>query len=246
MAMIKLQNASADFPVYNSSSRSIKKAVLDVATGGRIIGDEKRYNVVRAIDHISLCIQEGERVGLLGHNGAGKSTLLRIISKVYEPTTGYCDVIGSTSSLIDINLGLDSEATGRQNIIIRATVLGVPLKEILTHLDEIIDFSELGPFIDMPMRTYSSGMQMRLAFAVSTFFVADIVVMDEWISVGDKNFSHKAEKQLRMYVDKSKILVIASHSPDFLRSTCNRIIWLEHGQVKMDGPCDEIIEAYLA
>jgi lipopolysaccharide transport system ATP-binding protein len=243
MAYITLKDASADFPVYNSTSRSWKKAVLNVATGGRVIGSEKRHIVVRSLDALNLDIGEGERVGLVGHNGAGKSTLLRMLSGVYEPTSGKCDVDGKIKSLIDISLGIDSEATGRQNIFLRSAMMGIPAKTVEANIEEIIAFSELGQYIEMPVRVYSSGMHLRLAFAVSTFMAADILLMDEWISVGDQGFAEKAEARLRELVDRSKILVIASHSPDFLRSICTRLIWLEHGEIRMDGSPEDVLPA---
>jgi lipopolysaccharide transport system ATP-binding protein len=243
MAYITLKDASADFPVYNSTSRSWKKAVLDVATGGRVIGSEKRHMTVRALDALSLDIRVGERVGLVGHNGAGKSTLLRMLSGVYEPTSGKREVEGDIKSLIDISLGIDSEATGRQNIFLRSAMMGIPVKTVEANLDDIIAFSELGQYIEMPVRVYSSGMHLRLAFAVSTFMPADILLMDEWISVGDQDFAEKAEERLQGLVNQSKILVIASHSPDFLRSICTRVIWLEHGEIRMDGPANDVLLA---
>jgi lipopolysaccharide transport system ATP-binding protein len=243
LAHITLKDASADFPVYNSTSRSLKKAVLNVATGGRVIGSEKRHMVVRALDALSLDIREGERVGLIGHNGAGKSTLLRMLSGVYEPTSGIRAVDGDIKSLIDISLGIDTEATGRQNIFLRSAMMGIDAKTVESNLEEIIALSELGQYIDMPVRVYSSGMHLRLAFAVSTFISPDILLMDEWISVGDQGFAEKAETRLRELVDKSQILVIASHSPEFLRSICTRVIWLEHGEIRMDGLPDDVLSA---
>lgn len=244
MTKIKLTSAFADFPVYNSSNRSLKKVVLDVATGGRVLGTEKKHAIVRALDNISLEITEGERVGLIGHNGSGKSTLLRMIGGIYAPTSGKCEVNGDIRSLTDISLGIDSESTGRQNIYLRAAMLGLSKGLVNLHIDDIIQFSELGEFIDMPLRTYSSGMQMRLAFAVSTFCAADILLMDEWLSVGDKDFSQKAECHLTNFVKQSKILVMASHSIEFLTNTCDRIIWLEHGKILMDNSSEKVLSAY--
>jgi lipopolysaccharide transport system ATP-binding protein len=243
MVKYTLRDVSADFPIYNSNSRSLKKAVLNAATGGRIVGNERRHTVVRAIDTLNFEINEGERVGLVGHNGAGKSSLLRLLNGIYLPTSGVIEVSGSIKSLIDIGLGIDTEATGRQNIFLRAAMMGVSNETIRRNIDEIIDFSELGQYIDMPVRIYSTGMHLRLAFSVSTFLSDDILLMDEWISVSDQGFSDKAEKRLRKLVDASKILVIASHSPSFLKSICTRIIWLEHGKVRMDGDPEKVLPA---
>ncbi|MEP6311203.1 MAG: ABC transporter ATP-binding protein, partial [Lentilitoribacter sp.] len=223
------------------SSRSLKKVVLNAATGGRIVGDQKNKTLVRALDSIDLSIVDGERVGLIGHNGAGKSTLLRVLNGVYCPTGGDIVVDGAVKSLIDISLGIDSEATGRQNIFLRAAMMGINKQKVKEKIVEIIDFSELGPYIDMPVRVYSTGMHLRLAFSVSTFLRDDILLMDEWISVGDHSFAEKAEARLRKLVDESKILVIASHSPQFLESICTRIVWMEHGSIRMDDLPEKVL-----
>jgi len=244
MAMIEFNQVSVDFPIYNANGRSLKKFLLKVATGGQIASDPTGRVVVRALENLSFTLREGDRVGLLGHNGAGKSTLLRVLSGVYEPTSGQARIRGEVGSLIDISLGIDLEATGRENIFIRAGLLGMPRSIILPKVDEIIDFSGLGDFIDMPVRTYSSGMHLRLAFAVSTIVRPEILLMDEWLSVGDEAFKHQAEHRLAEMVESTRILVIATHSRELLLKTCNRAIWLEHGQVKMDGPVNEVRDAY--
>lgn len=200
--------------------------------------------VVKALDSLSFQIHPGERVGLVGHNGSGKSTLLRTLGRVYIPSQGTANIVGRLSSLIDISLGINPEATGRENIHIRASLLGLSKAEISEKFDEIVEFSELGDFIEMPVRTYSSGMHLRLAFAVSTVVSPEIILMDEWLSVGDEAFRHKAESRLRGLIDKSEILVIASHSKELLKDICSRGIWLEHGKIKMDAPIEQVVEAY--
>lgn len=246
MAHIQLSNISIDIPVYNSQGRSLKKTMMGFATGGRIGLTEKGRTVVRSLDNISLCINGNERVGLIGHNGAGKSTLLRVLSGVYAPSCGTSKIEGKVGSLIDISLGIDTEATGLENIYLRAALLGIPKKKINDELRNIIEFSELGEFIRMPVRTYSSGMHLRLAFAVSTMIEPEILIMDEWLSVGDKNFQQKAEKRLSELVDRSSILILASHSRELIEKCCSRVIWLEHGTVKMDGAPSEVCEAYFS
>jgi lipopolysaccharide transport system ATP-binding protein len=244
MVSIVFNRASVDFPIYNADARSLKKRLIRVATGGKIDADEQGRVVVHALEDISITINDGDRVGLVGHNGAGKSTLLRLLSGVYEATSGYTSIIGETTSLIDISLGIDPEATGRENIYIRGGLLGLNHKEISEQMDEIIDFSELGDFIDMPLRTYSTGMQLRLAFAVSTIVRPEILLMDEWLSVGDTGFQDRAEKRLNELVESTNILVIASHSSELLSKVCNRLIWLERGKIKMDGKPSEVIPHY--
>ncbi len=181
MAYIKLDNVSVEIPIFNSQGRSLKKKLIGMATGGKIGLTEKGKTVVKSLSDISLEIRPNERLGLLGHNGAGKSTLLRVLGKVYEPTWGSAVIEGSIGSLISISLGIDSEATGVENIFLRAALLGIPKEKVIKDLDSIIEFSELGEFINMPVRTYSTGMHMRLAFAVSTMIRPDILLMDEWL-----------------------------------------------------------------
>ena len=244
MALIDFQNVCVDFPIYNANGRSLKKRLIQVATGGQLGADPQGRVVVRALEDLSLTLKDGDRVALLGHNGAGKSTLLRLSSGVYEPSAGVARIEGEIGSLIDISLGIDPEATGRENIFLRGGLLGMTRREISNRIDEIIDFSELGVFIDMPLRTYSTGMHLRLAFAVSTIVRPEILLMDEWLSVGDEGFKHKAEKRLTELVESTNILVIASHSRDLVMHTCNRVIWLEHGKIRMDGDANSVCHAY--
>lgn len=244
MANILFENVTLDFPIFNANGRSLTSRLLQVATGGKLDADPNGRVVVRALDAISFEFSDGDRVGLLGHNGAGKSTLLRALSGVYHPTRGIAEVNGSIGSLIDISLGINPEATGRENIFIRGAILGLAKSEILSKFEEIVQFSELGDFIEMPVRTYSSGMHLRLAFAVSTVVRPDVLLMDEWLSVGDESFRLKAEMRLKELVDQTKILVIASHSRHLIETTCNRVLWLEHGRLKMDGGAKEVTEAY--
>ncbi|WP_305267862.1 ABC transporter ATP-binding protein [Methylobacter sp.] len=217
---------------------------MQVATGGLLGADRQGRVVVRALEGLCFTLKDGDRVGLLGHNGAGKSTLLRLLCGVYEPSSGSACVKGVVGSLIDISLGIDPEATGRENIYFRGGLLGMTKAEINKQIDGIIEFSELGNFIDMPMRTYSSGMHLRLAFAVSTILRPEILLMDEWLSVGDERFKHKAEKRMAELVQATNILVIASHSREIILQTCNRAIWLEHGKIRMDGDVHTVAENY--
>ena len=244
MASIEFNNVCVDFPIYNASGRSLKKRLIQVATGGQLGADQQGRVVVRALEGLSFSLKDGDRVGLLGHNGAGKSTLLRLLGGVYEPSSGDARINGVIGSLIDISLGIDPEATGRENIYFRAGLLGMRRTEISKQIDDIIEFSELGNFVDMPLRTFSTGMHLRLAFAVSTMLRPEILLMDEWLSVGDEGFKHKAEKRMAELVQATNILVIASHSRDLILETCNRVIWLEHGKIRMDSDPDSVVTAY--
>jgi len=246
MTSITIKQACVDFPIYNASSRSLKKRLFKAATGGRINVEADRFVTIRALHEIDLNIRKGERVGLLGHNGSGKSTLLRLLGRVYEPTSGQVLVEGKIGSLIDVGLGINPEITGLENIYLRGAILGLTRAEIKTKIDDIVSFSDLGDFIEMPVRTYSSGMHLRLAFSVSTAIHAEILLMDEWLSVGDEGFRERAEKRLREMIDSTHILVIASHSKELLINTCNRVIWLEHGQIRMDGSAHDVTQAYFS
>lgn len=243
MTLIRLTDVSVEYPVYNANARSIKDRVLLAATGG---GIEQRHGgqiVVKALDGISLEIAEGERVGVIGHNGSGKTTLLRVLCGIYQPTAGAVEIKGECVSLINLFLGIDPEATGRENIRLRAALMG-RARINSRDFDKIADFSGLGSFLDMPVRTYSSGMLLRLAFAVSTFIRPEILIMDEWISTGDEEFKERANRRLQDVLDSTKILVVASHSKELLVEQCTRIIWLEHGKIRMDGPTDAVAETY--
>ncbi|HIU74229.1 MAG TPA: ABC transporter ATP-binding protein [Candidatus Aphodousia faecipullorum] len=243
MAHIIFEHVNIDFPIYNAKNRSLKNTVMQAATGGRVsFGAEG--TVIRSLEDVSFEIHEGERVGLIGHNGAGKSTLLRALSNVYVPTAGRAEIVGEIGSLVDIGLGIDGEATGRENIFIRGALLGLKRKEIEEQFDEIVEFSELGEFINMPVRTYSSGMHLRLAFAVATIIRPEILLMDEWLSVGDAAFNEKAEKRLNDLVQSSRILVIASHSRKLIERTCNRALWFEHGRLRLDSDPITVCKAY--
>ena len=244
MTQITFNNVSIDFPIFNATSRSLTSSILKIATGGKLDADPNGRVLVKALTGISFSLREGDKVALLGHNGAGKSTMLRALGRVYAPTKGTVEIFGEVGSLIDISLGINPEATGRENVFIRGQLLGLTKQEIADKYEEIVAFAELGDFMEMPVRTYSSGMHLRLAFAVSTVVRPEILLMDEWLSVGDADFQHKAEARLRDLVSGTKILAIATHSRELVEAVCNRAIWLEHGQIKMDGPVSEVAPAY--
>ena len=231
MDLVNARNLVVEFPIYGTKSRSLKNTILRAATGGAIAADAADRIVVRALDNLNFEFKEGERIGLVGHNGSGKTTLLRALAGIYEPTGGAIDVRGRVASMLSITLGMDVDATGYENIFLRGLILGLRRREILDMVEEVCEFSELGEYIQMPMRTYSSGMTMRLMFAISTCMHADIILMDEWLSAGDQDFSQKAQDRLTKVVDRAKLLVIASHSPEVIERTCTRVIHLEHGKI---------------
>jgi len=244
LAQIKFDDVSIEFPIFNATGRSLTSKLLQDATGGKLDSDANGHVLVMALSSISFTLNDGDRVGLVGHNGAGKSTLLRALSGVYAPTSGESTIQGQVGSLIDIGLGINPEATGRENVLIRGQLLGLSKTDIANRYDEIVEFAELGDFMEVPVRTYSSGMHLRLAFAVSTVVRPEILLMDEWLSVGDEGFKAKAEDRLTEMVSETKILAIATHSRSLVEKVCNRVIWLEHGRIKMDGPVWEVVPAY--
>ncbi|MGB3622251.1 MAG: ATP-binding cassette domain-containing protein, partial [Ketobacter sp.] len=185
---IKAQNICIDFPVYENSNRSLKNTVFSMTTGGKLGNDGRSHPVVRAVDNLSFEFNEGARVGLTGHNGSGKTTLLRVLAGIYAPVTGSMEIHGRVASLLDVSMGLDPDATGFENIYLRGIVQGLSPAAIKEKMEDIAEFSELGQYLNLPVRTYSSGMLMRLAFSISTSVKADILIMDEWLSVGDRNF----------------------------------------------------------
>jgi lipopolysaccharide transport system ATP-binding protein len=244
MVNISLKQASVVLPIFNSSSRSITNTLVSAATGGALTAQKGGHVSIEALKNLDLEIVSGDRLGIIGHNGSGKSTLLRLFTGIYEPSSGSIQRSGSISSLVDISLGINPESTGRENIFLRGKLLGLSKKEIDAKIEEIIDFSELGDYINLPVRIYSSGMLLRLAFAVSTSITADILIMDEWLSVGDGSFGERASKRLQDLVDNSEILVIASHNKSLIEQTCNKVVWLEHGVIKKAGPVKEITQQY--
>jgi lipopolysaccharide transport system ATP-binding protein len=236
VAHISVSNVVVDFPLYGTSTRSLKSTFLNAATGGRIARDVSKRVVIRALNGISFELHEKDRVGIVGHNGSGKTTLLRVLVGAYEPVTGSVTTVGRVASMLSITVGMDMEATGYENIFLRAAIMGMKPKDTASLADEICEFSGLGEYIHMPMRTYSSGMSMRLAFAISTSVAADIIVMDEWLSAGDHAFAEKAHSRLENLVDQAKILVLASHDEQLIRRNCNKVLHLDHGDLVKFAP----------
>jgi len=231
MAEILASNVTVEFPIYEASKRSLKRVLVKAATGGMLGLDSAQHVTVRALNALNFHFRDGDRVGLLGHNGSGKSTLLRVLAGAYDPTGGTMEVRGKVASMLNVWLGMIIDATGRENIYLRGAVMGLKPSDVDKVVDEIIEFSELGDYIHMPLRTYSSGMQMRLAFSIATSVAADVVLMDEWLSAGDASFAEKAQSRLNKLLDRTGIFVVASHNEDLIRNTCNKIMRLEHGNL---------------
>jgi ABC-2 type transport system ATP-binding protein/lipopolysaccharide transport system ATP-binding protein len=198
------------------------------------------------LDGVTLSFRHGDRVGLVGHNGAGKTTLLRVLAGIFEPTIGTATIMGHAAPLFDVALGMDPESTGYENIVLRGLFLGLTHKQIDARVDEIAEFTELGTFLELPIRTYSAGMRMRLAFAVSTSIDPDILLLDEGIGAGDAAFLEKANKRLKEFTKRAAIIVLASHSEGLIRQMCDIAILMEHGKVLRQGKTEEILEHYRA
>ena len=246
MSVINLQNVSVDLPVFEMGGRSLKKRLVGLGRRNRIAKDDDGVVVVRALDDLNLSLKEGDRVGLIGRNGAGKSTLLRVLAGIYHPTSGQIYTTGRIVPLLDISLGMDELSTGRQNIRLRGLLLGMSNAEIRRKTEEISIFTELGDHLDLPLRTYSSGMRLRLAFAVSTAVDADILLLDEVIGVGDTSFMKKAEERMLNLQNRAKIVVLASHSDMVIRQMCNKALWMDRGRLQAFGPVDLVIDKYTA
>lgn len=245
MAHVTLTDLSVELAIYNSRGRGLKNEILRRAVGGGLEDARDRsVTVVHALDSINLSVSSGERIGLIGHNGAGKTTLLRVLGRIYPPTAGEAIIAGRVSSLIDLAMGMDSESTGYENIVMRGVMLGLTRTQARALIPDVEEFSELGGYLELPIRTYSSGMLLRLAFAVSTAVHPEILILDEVIGVGDAGFAQRAEKRLAGLIDKAEILFLASHANDAIRRFCQRTLWLDHGKIKLDGPTEEVLAAY--
>lgn len=244
MARVLLENVSVDIPVFTSETRSLRKSLLRFGGGSGRLKQESGHVVARALNHINLDLRDGDRLGLVGVNGAGKTTLLRVLAGTYPPTAGRIRSEGRVASLLDVSLGLDYELSGLQNIYLKALFHGVSRQEIDGRLEEIIDFADLGEFINLPVRTYSSGMVLRLAFSIITSMVPDIILMDEWVGVGDSHFIEKATERLENFVGRSSILVLASHSEDLIRKVCNRALLMSQGNILTDGSVENVYHQY--
>jgi len=228
---IRAEDFSIEFPIYENSERSLKNLMLRRSVGGFIRNTPKQRQSVVGISNVTFELRPGDRVALLGHNGSGKTTLLRALAGVYAPSAGQLLVNGNITSLLDVSMGLDPDASGYENIFIRGVLNGSSSKEVADQVEAIADFSELGEYLGLPVRTYSSGMMLRLAFAMSTHNVADIILMDEWLSVGDQAFMQKAERRLQEMVSSAAILVIATHDQSLAERICNRSFYLEAGKI---------------
>lgn len=243
MSFIDARAVNVLYPVYCARSRSLRDHLIRRVGGSIAVGQNDRV-IVTALQNITLSLRTGDRVALIGGNGAGKSTLLRVLAGILEPSTGEIDISGRVSSLLDLSMGMDPEATGYENIIMRSVFLGSTFAEGKACISEIEAFSELGDYLQLPMRTYSSGMSLRLSFAIATAVQPKILVLDELISAGDAAFAAKANARLQEVLSNLEILILATHNMETARNMCNRGLVLDHGRVIADAPVEEAIAAY--
>lgn len=246
MPSIELRDAHVDIPIFSSRSRGLINSLFRYAKReqDRIEALGLHAFQVHALRGITLHIAEGERVGLVGENGAGKTSLLRVLSGAYEPTRGSINVAGSVSSLTDLSLGMDLEASGYENIRLRALYLGLSRRELCDLIKDAEEFTELGQYLHLPVRTYSSGMMLRLAFGMSTAIAPDILLMDEMVGAGDAHFLDKARARIEGLMTRASILVLASHNNEIIRSFCTRGICISKGEILFDGDVETCLDFY--
>lgn len=227
---ITLKNVDLVFPILSIRAKSLRNVVANYSVGGRLLKDGKDVIHVRALSNINFSISDGDSLGIIGHNGSGKTTLLKVIAGIYEPTKGNISVDGKISSMIDLSLGLDPSLTGRENVVTLGRMRGFSTSFINDKINDIIEFSGLESYIDLPVKIYSSGMAARLVFSVVTLFEPDILVFDEWIGTGDADFMLKATKRLDDLVAQARSVVIATHSHSLVQSMCNKLLVLDGGK----------------
>jgi lipopolysaccharide transport system ATP-binding protein len=245
MASITIRDMSILFPIYHSESRSLKKAVVAAAASRRLGEDRKHRLVVEALRDIAISLETGDRLGLVGSNGAGKTTLLRALAGIYEPVQGSITIDGKVTSLLDPGQGMNPELTGRENIRLRGLFDKLSQKQIAQLEEDVAEFAELGQFLDLPVRMYSSGMVVRLSFGMATSIKPQILLMDEWLMAGDAAFIAKARQRLETMVRGAELMVLSSHSAPIIMQWCNRVIWMDRGRIKADGTPEEVLSAYL-
>ena len=239
MKKVIVDNVSLQFRMYHDGASSMKEFFAAFARKNKV----KHYTDFLALNGVSFTVNDGERLGIIGRNGAGKSTLLRTISRIYEPTMGRVETHGRVAPLLDIGAGFHPEFTGRENIYFNGAFLGYSKEQLSEIEKEVIAFAELEDFIDAPVKYYSTGMYMRLAFSLATTVHPDVLILDELFVGGDSSFVERGKKRMNKMIDRSSVMILVSHDAQLLRSVCDRYIWLDHGKVVADGGI-EVLDLY--
>lgn len=243
MASVEVKNVSLSYPIYGSNARSFKTTLLNFATGGKLNTNSSSIRV-EALKNVSFKLEKGDRLAIIGHNGAGKSTLLKVLANIYEPTQGLVNVKGRMNCLFDIMMGMDQELNGYENIKLRGLILGLSHAEIEQIIPRIVEFSELGDFMKLPIKSYSSGMKVRLGFGIITNVFSEILLIDEIVNVGDAQFIQKAKAQMKSLIHQSEFMVLSTHDINIVKEFCNKAIWLEKGTVKEFGSIEKVLAKY--
>lgn len=238
MAKLEFHDVTVRYAIFNSRSQSLRNQLINIGTGGRISQEARKTISVTALDNVSFSLGRGDRIGLIGHNGAGKTTMLRTMAGIYQPVSGRVVQEGRTSTIIEIGAGMDPELSGYENIVRMSMLLGQSREQIEQSTPAIVRFTDLGEYLSMPVRTYSSGMTMRLMFAVATSIQPEILLIDEMFGTGDADFQSRAEQRMHELIEAASIFVFASHATDLIKRYCNRVFRLEHGKVTEIGISD--------
>lgn len=238
--MIKVNDVSVKYRLANDKILTLKEFVIALAR------KKIKYTEFRALNNISFTVEKGEVIGIIGHNGAGKSTLLKTISGIIKPTTGNVMVNGNIVPMLELGSGFDMDLSGRENIFLNGSILGYSETYLKSKYDEIVEFSELGQFIEMPLRNYSSGMVVRLAFSIASVVEPEILILDEVLSVGDADFQEKSKKRMKKMMSGGTTVLLVSHIMSQVREMCNRVVWIEHGVIQMVGETKKVCDVYEA
>lgn len=239
---LRASHVSINFPLHSKAALTTPASTTGKLGG--VVAERGGRQQILALDDISFELEQGDRLAIVGHNGAGKSTLLRVLAGIYHPQRGYVECDRPVTGLFNISIGFRQEASGYRNIMLKGLIAGKSRQEIERILPEIVEFTELGPYLHMPLRTYSQGMAMRLAFAIATAFSSEVLLMDEWIGAGDAHFREKVVARMNSFVESAHIVVIASHSAPLLKRVANKALWLESGRIRDFGPVEELIGRY--
>ena len=243
MSTVSVKNLCLEFPIFNAQRANVRNAIVN-AVGGILKKPQGSLQMVRALNNVTFTASQGDRIGLIGHNGSGKSTLLRVLAGIYPITSGTLNMRGSISTLFGTAIGRNEEMTGNENLFLSSLIFTGNYRRTKENMEELRRFTELGDYLDLPIRTYSEGMKVRLGFAVATNITPDILLIDEVCGAGDKDFAEKSSQRIHRLIETSNTLFLASHSDALIKKFCNKALWLEKGDVRAFGDVDEVLQAY--